>query len=441
MRKRSLPLFLILVLLLAASSTHAANPSSRSQPLPPHPAQAPVIVDHTTTDLGRIPPYWIEQAKALLRLSYGHTSHGSQIVSGMQVLMDDPANGGLYDFNTNGAVVPGVLSLADTTPSGDLGNPDRVTWAALTRDYLNTPGNDRNVVVWSWCGQVSSATPADITTYLTLMDQLEQDFPAVDFVYMTGHLDGSGVDGNLNQRNNQIRDYVRANNKILFDFADIESYDPDGDEFLSRLALDTCYYDGNGNGNPWDDTTNWAIEWCGANPGDARCATCGCAHSEPLNCNLKARAFWWLLARLAGWPGPAGPPDFSSSNKQVSVLDPALGDTVDYTLRVANTGGLVTPTVSLTDVVPAGLAYVPGSLAATSGTADDSAAPTLHWAGALDPDPAVTITYAVTVTVASPQRITNTASISVPGYATFTRTATVWANWQLNRVYLPLVGK
>ena len=45
---------------------------------------------------------------------------------------------------------------------------------------------------------------------------------------MTGHLDGGGTAGNLNVRNNQIRNYCIANDKILFDFADIESYKPNG---------------------------------------------------------------------------------------------------------------------------------------------------------------------------------------------------------------------
>ena len=34
---------------------------------------------------------------------------------------------------------------------------------------------------------------ADISTYLNLMNYLEHDFPDVKFVYMTGHLDGSGL--------------------------------------------------------------------------------------------------------------------------------------------------------------------------------------------------------------------------------------------------------
>jgi hypothetical protein len=97
----------------------------------------------------------------------------------------------LYSFNTGGAIETGVLSLDDYSPSGDLGNPDRTSWADRTRTYLNsgaTPGNNRNTVMWSWCGQVSSASAADIDTYLNLMSQLETDYPAVNFIYMTGHL-------------------------------------------------------------------------------------------------------------------------------------------------------------------------------------------------------------------------------------------------------------
>ena len=65
-----------------------------------------------------------------------------------------------------------------------------------------------NVVMWSWCGQVSSA-PANIKTYLSLMSRLEEDYPDVRFVYMTGHTDGTGLTGNLHVRNQQIRDYCK----------------------------------------------------------------------------------------------------------------------------------------------------------------------------------------------------------------------------------------
>ena len=192
-----------------------------------------IIVNHNHTNIHQVPEYWIQQAKQLFKISYGHTSHGSQIVSGMQVLL---AQSDLYAFNHDGTGE--ALSLHDRVPSGDLGNPNRSEWYHQTRDLLDSPNNDRNMILWSWCGQVSPATAADIDLYLSLMNQLEYDYPHVKFVYMTGHLDGTGETGNLNVRNEQIRAFCRANGKILFDFADIESFDPDGHGYLDKGAND-----------------------------------------------------------------------------------------------------------------------------------------------------------------------------------------------------------
>lgn len=263
---------------------------------------APIIADHRAAqEFDRIPLSYLDKARAEHRIAYGHTSHGSQIVTGMQQLQT--AFGAHYAFTIAGSSCPVGTFLCDRRPSGDLGNPDRWSWATRTRQLLDSSATDRNLIIWSWCGQVSNATAADIeNAYLNQMAQLEIDYPAIQFVYMTGHLDGTSKQGNLHQRNEQIRAFVgqAGSNRVLFDFADIESYDPDGNYYLDKRANDECnYYDGT-------VRRNWAAQWCQAN--STECLSCSsCAHSHCLNCQLKGKAFWWMMARLAGWPGVEQP--------------------------------------------------------------------------------------------------------------------------------------
>ncbi len=133
------------------------------------------------------------------------------------------------------------------------------------------------------------------------------------------------------------------------------------------------------------------------------------------------------------------PPELSASHKSVSVGAPVTGDVLTYSILLRNAGGAFTHTVRLTDVVPSGLDYVPGSLTATLGAPDASSAPTLKWSGVLSSTPIVTITFGVTVTEVLTKPITNNVTIE-PGFgAPFTRTATVIVNGL--RTYLPLVFK
>ncbi len=235
------------------------------------------VIDQESSGIEGLSDRRAEEAKRVLDIAYWHTSHGSQLTSGMAGM--DAFYGGTGKFAFG---VEGGLRLIE--PAGtDLGNAQ---WPQVTRDYL-AAHPETNVVVWSWCGQVSGSTPESIDEYLQNMSQLEQDYPRVRFVYMTGHSDGTGLEGNLHQRNAQIREYCEQNGKFLYDFYGIECYDPDGNYFGDRHVADSCDYDGG----------NWAVEWQDAHPGEWW--ECGSAHSEPLNANMKARAAWQLWVRLA----------------------------------------------------------------------------------------------------------------------------------------------
>ena len=50
---------------------------------------APLIIDHTCTDLSQIPDEWIDSVKANMKLYYVHTSHGGQLTDGLETLEND----------------------------------------------------------------------------------------------------------------------------------------------------------------------------------------------------------------------------------------------------------------------------------------------------------------------------------------------------------------
>jgi len=417
---------------VAAPPAAAPTAAALLAPLAPQARTAPLIIDNLNTDITVVPLQYIEAAKDELHIAYGHTSHGSQIMDGMSGLNDFINGGGLGldlpddTFAWNNGGDDGALDIRDGAMGGDVGYyPD---WVDETHDYLGTPnGNGRgsnhpeiNVIMWSWCGQASGYSETDmVERYLAPMTALEEEYPGITFVYMTGHSDGSGEEGNLHLRNQQIRDYVAANNKVLFDFYRIELYDPDGNYYGNKAVNDNCDYDSDGNGTR---DRNWATSWQNAHTENVDWYTCGCQHSQPLNCNRKGYAIWSLWASLAGWNGANSA---VMASKTAAPQIATIGETVVYTLVLEAAGTPPTGTASINDVIPDGLSYVADSLTATSGDADDANAPELSWTGALTPTTAVTLTYAVTVDTAEAQDIVNSAVFAIAGAQTMTRTATV----------------
>lgn len=131
-----------------------------------------------------------------------------------------------------------------------------------------------------------------------------------------------------------------------------------------------------------------------------------------------------FIAKISGEPGPTPPPgpNFFGSTKTASRMTVMSGGTVDYTISLLNSGD-ESGMASVSDVVPAGLAYVEGS--ASGGGMYDPATRTLSWtdvtvaAGAT-----VDLTYAVTATAEDPVVVINEATITTDD-ASFERVAAV----------------
>jgi hypothetical protein len=242
-----------------------------------------IVADHRATDLSVIPDSWRDRAAREVVWAYGSTSHGTQVWTGAHYL-DDLLGLSAFSFAKDWHDVPSQTTPARLRMAYDSGwSWDAAAFYDTAADLL-ADAPQANAFMWSWCGELSWDTTA-VDAYLAAMARLEADYPSVTFVYMTGHTDGP--DDQVLEGNNQaIRDYAAAHAKVLYDFADIESWDPAGTHYPNT-----------------DDSCPWCGDWCASHPQDCPDLVGECAHSHPFNCILKGRALWWLSARLGGWAG------------------------------------------------------------------------------------------------------------------------------------------
>ena len=291
----------------SATDSESTDTSSVSTP--------EILVGHHQSDLAAIPESAIALAKQHLHIVYQHSSHGSQLISGMETLERYPDFGVRFQWSDDGSAgldlddlgIP-QAEVADLSAGDSVDENGDTPWVAGTRALLNDPAYSHiNVVMWSWC----SINGHNAQRYVDNMETLIAEYPNVAFVFMTGHAEGLGVDmveNGVHYNNELIRNHCAINHRVLYDFADIEGYDPAGNEFWSKNMNDALDYDGG----------NWGVEWIAGNPAniysllttgegiDNFSGPAGCAHSASppearINCVRKAVAAWYLFARLAGW--------------------------------------------------------------------------------------------------------------------------------------------
>ena len=272
-----------------STNTPTPTPTFTSTPLP---TETPtgivgVIVDHTSlSSFPSIPATYLQAAAALDTL-FMHASVGNNIdYLGLQCLAGLQADPVMPEECLTYAEHPydpydnrnWNWRFWDNPVSDAIAKTDQ--WVSV----VNAEQQNYQVLGMKFC--YVDSWNQDFTYYRTHMEQLVQAYPQKTFIWATQVLyPKSSMDTdpsilqqaqNIQDFNQQLRAYAQANNIFLYDLADIESHEPNGNYCQSNNVEALCddYIDGWGGG--------------GGHP-DAEASL------------RLAKGFWYLMARIAGW--------------------------------------------------------------------------------------------------------------------------------------------
>ena len=253
------------------------------------PAYCAIVVDHTCLEVEAdgslveiIPQGYLDQARRL-KVLFCHASVGGTIMNGMVgrkgLANENPeryqiggqqnadatwfdANTGIIDISHTGWPLNGskILGFDNHIRNLGYGAPLRTNVAFMKYCYIDwQPGTN---VEQRW------------NEYRITMEALEADFPDITFVWWTTAVNTAGDAGDVREAfDNMLREYCINNGKVLFDLADIESHDLQGNPCYDDIGAEALY-------------AGYAVDG---------------AHPRDIGQLRLASAMWWLLARIAGW--------------------------------------------------------------------------------------------------------------------------------------------
>jgi hypothetical protein len=318
-------------------STDTSDSTTTTTPTTTTPtATAGTIADYTVAKdsvLRKIPASYINTARDNYEVAYWHTSHGTHVAYGVYGLPDFKSGDDTL-FAVSNSKASGKLYLRDyygTGTSGmtypDLSQTDLAsawtTWVTDNETFLEKPANaDVDIMLWSWC----DIKDHDVTKYLSSMQTLIDEYGVggskvgsgkaranpVTFIFMTGHGNAGANTGTKNPKAQAaaIVDYCTAHKYYCIDYYSIDThtmddvyYEDSGDNSQSDAyatasgsatgRFNQDYQDAHERGKDWFYTKN--------SPGGS--TTYAEHNTQYITANRKAYAFWWVLARVAGWSG------------------------------------------------------------------------------------------------------------------------------------------
>lgn len=286
------------------------------------------IADHTVAKeevLRSIPEEYIRKVREKLHIVYQHTSHGTHISYGVYGLPHykegDQQMFAIAHPKEEGKLHFRDYSLNYFSPEGvdasDLSR-DETAFIQATRNFLDLPQHAHyNVIMWSWCDIAGRNVTGN---YLPGMAKLISEYgpggskigtgsgirkEPVTFIFMTGHANKNANVGKLNPKYQAelIRDYCNTHGYFCLDYYSIDTHDMD----------DNYWEDAGDNGNSDSYGGNFYKDWQNSHVlgkdfyenreyPDGK-AKFGAHNTQHITANRKAYAFWWILARIAGWDG------------------------------------------------------------------------------------------------------------------------------------------